>query len=270
MAFLTQGLFSHHARQRHVSPSENVSGGRVPQFDVFAFALNRDDGSAPRQHVVDCVEGPSTGEAGGADGAQSRARGSSRPTRGSTRGLTENSADSQRRFIDLSGLSAAAAVAALAAARLHVVVDLNGFTTDERSELLVSKPAPVAMHAVGFPGTMAASFVPYALLDRHASPPRSRAAMSERLVLMPHCYQVNSHAQHEVVLPAPSTDLPAGKVLLVNFNQLYKMSSVAAALWCSALVTSPRTALWLLRNPADGERNLRAEIASCGGAQRAE
>ena len=54
------------------------------------------------------------------------------------------------------------------------------------------------MHAVGFPRTMGARFVPYMLLDRAAAPPRAAAALTERLVLMPHCYQVNDHRSYAV------------------------------------------------------------------------
>ena len=76
-------------------------------------------------------------------------------------------------------------------ARLHVLIDLNGFTTGERAELLALRAAPVQAHAVGYPGTMGAAFVPYMVLDRAAAPPAAARALTERLVLQPHCYQAS-------------------------------------------------------------------------------
>ena len=70
------------------------------------------------------------------------------------------------RFVDLFNNTFGAAAKRLRALHLHILVDLNGYTTHERAELLATQPAPVAMHAVGFPGTMGAKFVPYMLVDR--------------------------------------------------------------------------------------------------------
>jgi protein O-GlcNAc transferase len=144
---------------------------------------------------------------------------------------------------------------------------------------------------------MGASFAPYMLLDPFASPPNARDALSERLVLAPHCYQVNDHARRSdahraqaspeaattalddtfaygLTTAAAAADVPAlgftgrtlrrRRVRLVNFNQLYKVSPTAAEQWCAMLHRSPLTDLWLLALPADGESHLRAEFAACG------
>jgi protein O-GlcNAc transferase len=200
-------------------------------------------------------------------------------------------------IIDLAGTSAAAD--RIASLGLDVLIDLNGYTTDERAELLAMGLAPVVMHAVGYPGSMGASFVPYMLLDRYAAPPlataRAREALSERLVLQPHCYQVNDHGRHPLPpshaqqlqpqqpqqpqpqqqpqqqqQPPPPQQPPSSqRPILINFNQAYKLSRVAGELWCAALLRSgPDSRLWLLRQPDDAEPFLRAELAACGVHER--
>ena len=67
---------------------------------------------------------------------------------------------------------------------------------------------------------------------------------------------------------SPRDDGGSSRLLLLNFNQLYKVSEAAAALWCGVLVASPRSAMWLLRQPADGEPHLRVELAACGVSSR--
>jgi protein O-GlcNAc transferase len=184
-------------------------------------------------------------------------------------------------IIDLAGTSAAAD--RIASLGLDVLIDLNGYTTDERAELLAMGLAPVVMHAVGYPGSMGASFVPYMLLDRYAAPPlataRAREALSERLVLQPHCYQVNDHGRHPLPPSHAQQQQPqqpqqqqppsSQRPILINFNQAYKLSRVAGELWCAALLRSgPDSRLWLLRQPDDAEPFLRAELAACGVHER--
>ena len=243
MGFLTLGMLEEHAAP---------SAGRPRDFDVYALALSPEDGSGWRSRFVDAVNGGARGKGGKGGGNGDR-------------------------FIDLSGdldpLTAARKIRRLG---LHLIVDLNGYTTDERSDILALRPAAVATHAVGYPGTTGAAHVPYIVLDRVAAPPNTRAALTERLVLQPHCYQVNDHQRlppHERVSSeayelgggdGAAGRAAAGRPLLVNFNQLYKVSRAAAEVWCGALARLPRAALWLLRHPADGESFLRAEAAACG------
>jgi predicted O-linked N-acetylglucosamine transferase (SPINDLY family) len=61
--------------------------------------------------------------------------------------------------------------------------------------------------------------------------------------------------------------LPADKVVLCNFNQLYKIDPPVFAAWLRILQRAPNTVLWLLRFPAAGESNLRQVIAAAGIAQ---
>ena len=257
MAFLTRGLFEHIAGD---APTRGGRRRRRRALDVWAFSLNADDGSEWRRSIEESVADAARDEGGGGGDDD-----------GGGGGGGEGG-----RFVDLSAnLEADAAAARLRAAGLHALVDLNGFTTHERSELLALRPAPVAMHAVGFPGTMGARFVPYMLLDRAAAPPRAAAALTERLVLMPHCYQVNDHRSYAVEVreaaaaaAAAATAAAAaarrGGATLVNFNQLYKLTPTALRAWCGVLGAAPRASLWLLAQPADAAAHVWREAAACG------
>ena len=68
---------------------------------------------------------------------------------------------------------------------------------------------------------------------------------------------MNSHQLYPVQRLKGSRDLTAQGaearlpgLLLVNFNQLYKISRLAFGLWCSVLARSPRANIWLLVRPA--------------------
>ena len=104
------------------------------------------------------------------------------------------------------------------------------YTTDERAELLAMGVAPVVVHAVGYPSSMASSFVPYVLLDRYAMPPRARDAFSERMVLQPHCYQANDHRRTPPPLPSSSSSSSSSESD-ASIGTLSALSTKSATAW---------------------------------------
>ena len=72
------------------------------------------------------------------------------------------------------------------------------------------------------------------------------------------------------VLPsmARSTyDLPDDVFVYCNFNQLYKIDPETFDTWCNILKRVPNSVLWLLRFPAVGEANVKAQAAANGVSQ---
>jgi predicted O-linked N-acetylglucosamine transferase (SPINDLY family) len=82
------------------------------------------------------------------------------------------------------------AAARMQADRIHVLVELNGWTSYARMGLVALRPAPVQASYLGYCATSGAPFLDYYLSDRIASPPFAQADFSEKLVLLPHVYQV--------------------------------------------------------------------------------
>ena len=305
MAFLTLGLFEELCRRAEAphATGREIEGDRGRWRSARRGALHDAGGAPVRVNAERGGAGSGVGSvvgAGGSSGLEVWTLSLSADDDSGWQPRFVHAAAAGRRFvnlseiIDLAGTSAAAD--RIASLGLDVLIDLNGYTTDERAELLAMGLAPVVMHAVGYPGSMGASFVPYMLLDRYAAPPlataRAREALSERLVLQPHCYQVNDHGRHPLPpshaqqqqpqqpqqqqpqqpqqQPPPPQQPPSSqRPILINFNQAYKLSRVAGELWCAALLRSgPDSRLWLLRQPDDAEPFLRAELAACGVHER--
>ena len=306
MAFLTLGLFEELCRRAEAphATGREIEGDRGRWRSARRGALHDSGGAPVRVNAERGGAGSGVGSvvgAGGSSGLEVWTLSLSADDDSGWQPRFVHAAAAGRRFvnlseiIDLAGTSAAAD--RIASLGLDVLIDLNGYTTDERAELLAMGLAPIVMHAVGYPGSMGASFVPYMLLDRYAAPPlataRAREALSERLVLQPHCYQVNDHRRHPLPpshaqqlqpqpqpqpqqppqqqqqQPPPQQPPSSQRPILINFNQAYKLSRVAGELWCAALLRSgPDSRLWLLRQPDDAEPFLRAELAACGVHER--
>jgi predicted O-linked N-acetylglucosamine transferase (SPINDLY family) len=188
-AHLAAGLFECHDRGR---------------FDTFAYAADRDDGSAMRARL--------------------------RAAFGHWRDVRE--------------LSDAQAADLVRKDGLDVLVDLKGHTRGTRLPVLAHRPAPVQLHYLGFPGTLASDGVDGTIVDAIVAP--SDEEFAERALRLPVCYQVNDHRR---VLPPSArredVGLPADAVVLACFNQAYKLTEPFVVTWLDFMHEMADAVLWL-------------------------
>ncbi|KAL8943125.1 MAG: hypothetical protein Q9216_001255 [Gyalolechia sp. 2 TL-2023] len=57
--------------------------------------------------------------------------------------------------------------------KIHVLVNLNGYTRGAKNEVFAARPAPIQMSFMGFAGTLGAEWCDYLLADRIAIPPQT-------------------------------------------------------------------------------------------------
>ncbi|MDF3933330.1 tetratricopeptide repeat protein [Pseudomonas citronellolis] len=149
---------------------------------------------------------------------------------------------------NLRELSDEAAARLIAEQRLHLLVDLKGFTHGARPGICARRPAPVIVNWLGYPGSLGhPRLADYLIGDALVSPPEHSACFSETLALLPHCYQSNDR---ERALPAPpsreAAGLPEHGLVFCNFNQLLKLNPSEFDHWCQLLNEVPGSLLWLL------------------------
>lgn len=186
-------------------------------------------------------------------------------------GLEEGSATRERlrrafdRFVDIRPASDADAARAIHAEGIDILVDLKGYTFHARPEILALRPAPVQVSYLGYPGTMGAPFIDYLVSDRFVTPHAHAAYYSERLVLMPHSYQVNDrHRPAGAVLSRAALGLAESACVLCCFNQSYKILPQVFAAWMRIMKDVPGSILWLLEWNASAPHNLRREAGRQG------
>ncbi|HET6620385.1 MAG TPA: tetratricopeptide repeat protein [Dongiaceae bacterium] len=150
------------------------------------------------------------------------------------------------RVIPIGGLSDAAAAHRIAAEGIAVAIDLKGWTTRARPQILAHRPAPVRVQWLGYPGSMGAPWIDYAIADHIVAPPGGEAEFSEKLVRLPHCYQPND--RNRVIGPVPTREacgLPENALVCCCFNQPFKITPAVFALWMDLLRAAPDAVLWL-------------------------
>ncbi|MEH6874535.1 MAG: tetratricopeptide repeat protein [Candidatus Competibacter sp.] len=193
------------------------------RFEIVGFGLRPDDGSEYRRDIVD-----------GCD-----------------------------RFVDLTELSHADAALRVAQERIHILVDMHGYTRFARPELFALRPAPVQVSFLGYPGTLGAEYVPYLIADQIVLPEESRPWFSECPVYLP-CYQVNNDEQPIAATGMTRTDagLPEDAFVYCCFNHPGKIEPETFGAWMRILMRVPGSVLWLLTD--DGADRLRQAAADRG------
>ena len=149
---------------------------------------------------------------------------------------------------------------------LDIAVDLKGYTQNARPGIFAAQAAPVQVNFLGYPGTMAAPFIHYLIGDEVVVPPEHRQHYDERVVFMPHSYQVNDatreHPSTELCPSRAALGLPEHGVVYCCFNNSFKITPAVFACWMRILTAVKESVLWLLGDNAMMEANLRAEAAS--------
>jgi predicted O-linked N-acetylglucosamine transferase (SPINDLY family) len=192
---------------------------------TFAYALDRDDASAMRKRLVDAFD----------------------------------------TWRDVRTLSDEAAAGTIARDRLDVLVDLKGHTHGSRIGILARRPAPLQLHYIGFPGTLAHGAIDAQVGDDVVVPPGDERHYAERVLRMPVCYQVNDRKRPlPPAMPRSAAGLPDDAVVLVSFNQTYKLSKPFFDVWLAALVRYPQAVLWLNVPHALARANLREAAMAAG------
>lgn len=169
-------------------------------------------------------------------------------------------------FRDLEAETDASAAALIAADGIDILVDLKGYTNQSRLGIQALRPAPVVVSWLGYPGSLGhPRLADYLIGDPVVTPLDHAAHYSERLALMPHCYQPNDSTR--AIGPRPSRrelGLPEAGVVFCSFNQSYKITRAMFELWRRLLQAVPGSVLWLLEPEAAAMQNLQAAAQARG------
>lgn len=198
------------------------------QFAVTGYSYGPDDGSALRKRIASAFE----------------------------------------RFVDLRDVPLAESIQKIVDDRIEILVDLTGFTQHARTEILASRPAPIQVNYLGYPGTMGADFVDYIMVDHFIVPADRQPFYNEKLVHLPGCYQVND-TQRTISPQVPTraeVGLPDDAFVFCSFNSNYKITPDTFDVWLRLLQQVPSSVLWLLESNRQAPINLRREAEKRGVA----
>ena len=170
------------------------------------------------------------------------------------------------RFLDVRGCSDLEAARRIREHEVDIAVDLKGFTGDCRPGILASRPAPLQVNYLGYPGTMGADFIDYIIADRWVIPPEQRCCYAEQVVYLPDSYQCtdDTRAIGTTVPTRIEAGLPARAFVFCSFNHTFKIVPEIFDIWMRLLKRVEGSVLWQLADHPVARRNLRAEAERRG------
>ncbi|HEV2269387.1 MAG TPA: tetratricopeptide repeat protein [Steroidobacteraceae bacterium] len=144
---------------------------------------------------------------------------------------------------------------------LDVAVDLLGFTARQRPGVFARRAAPVQVSYLGYAGTLGAAFMDYLIADRAVIPEDMRDYYTEKVVYLPHCFQVNDNTRSiaERLFTRGELGLPDDAFVFCCFNNIYKIQPAIFGSWMRILRRTPRSVLWLAGAGERAQANLAAE-----------
>lgn len=162
-------------------------------------------------------------------------------------------------FIDVRDAASDSVAAQIALMEVDILVDLKGYTRGARTSVLLRKPAPIVVNYLGYPGTMAQSAYDYVIGDPMVTPFAHSPYYTEKIVQMPHSYQVNDSSRVicERVSDRLAEGLPAEGFVFAAFNNCYKITPEFFDAWMRLLQRVPDSVLWLICEQVATRENLR-------------
>jgi predicted O-linked N-acetylglucosamine transferase (SPINDLY family) len=170
------------------------------------------------------------------------------------------------RFFEVMARSDKDIAALVREQEIDVAVDLNGYTKKGRLGVFAQRPAPVQVNYLGYPGTLGAGFMDYFIADSTLIPREHQQYYDEKIVYLPHSFQVNDSTKtiSERRFSRTELGLPEGAFVYCCFNNSYKITPDVFDIWMRLLQAVSESVLWLSGVNATAARNLRLEAKKRG------
>lgn len=169
-------------------------------------------------------------------------------------------------MIDITRMSDAEAASLVNRKGIGIFVNLNGFFGDMRQGVFARRPSPIQVNYLGFPGTLGAAYMDYLVADETVIPAASRRYYTEKIAVLPGCYQPNDRRRPiaDRVPTRADLGLPSDSLVFCCFNKNYKITPALFDVWMRLLVQIEGSVLWLIQDSQASADNLRREAMARG------
>lgn len=177
-------------------------------------------------------------------------------------------AESFDQFHDMRGKSDQEAAQIMRRLEIDIAVDLNNYSGMCRPGILAHRPAPVQASYLGYPSTMGADFIDYAIVDKFVLPDDQQKYWTEKFVYMPDSYLVHDTKTKRNMPHTPPTraeaGLPDNAFVFCCFNNAFKITPPVFQVWMRLLKAVEGSVAWLSSAGAPAQLNLRNEAERAG------
>ena len=149
---------------------------------------------------------------------------------------------------------------------IDIAIDLMTFTEKNRFGIFVKKCAPIQVNYLGYPGTSGSDCIDYIIADKILIPKENQKDYSEKVVYLPHTYQVNDPTKKisDKIFTKEELGLPKKSFVFCCFNKNQKITPSIFDLWMRILKKVDNSVLWLLSENEIFAFNIKKEAEKRG------
>ena len=142
---------------------------------------------------------------------------------------------------------------------VDIAIDLGGHTKNSRPKIFSYRAAPIQINYLGYPGTMGMSEMDYLVADPVLVPEAYRQNYSEKLIVLPNCYQANDTKRRisEAEFTYEELGLSKTGVVFCCFSSNWKILPDVFDSWMRILIAVENSVLWLFEDNSIAASNLR-------------
>lgn len=178
--------------------------------------------------------------------------------------ITETIRQGCDRFINIAAMTAEEAARKINADGIHIIIDLAGRTIGNALEALALQPAPIQAHFLGYPDTIGADFIQYAIADSWLINPEIAQSYTEDIIYLPHAFFTSPMEISSREMTRAEFGLPDNAFVFCCFNSHYKINPEVFDVWMRILRQIPQGVLWLTGGSEKLMANLRQAAQNRG------
>jgi predicted O-linked N-acetylglucosamine transferase (SPINDLY family) len=165
------------------------------------------------------------------------------------------------KFIDVSNMSDHEVALLSRSMEIDIAVDLKGYTKDNRAGIFALRCAPIQVSYLGYPGSTGANYIDYIIADETVIPEKMQIYYTEKIIYLPHCYQVNDSKRtiSSRLYSKKDFGLPDNEFIFCCFNNSFKILPATFNIWMNILKTVEKSVLWLIDDNPTSTNNLKKE-----------
>ena len=174
------------------------------------------------------------------------------------------------KFIDVSNMSDHEVALLSRKMGIDIAVDLKGYTKDNRAGIFALRCAPIQVSYLGYPGTTGVGYMDYIVADKTVIPEKMQRCYTEKIIYLPHCYQVNDSKRFISSKTFTKQDfgLPENGFIYCCFNNSFKILPPTFDIWMNILKSVENSVLWLIDDNPTATGNLKKEASIRGVSER--
>ena len=169
-------------------------------------------------------------------------------------------------FHDVTKLDSPALAKLIYQDEIDILIDLGGYTTFARPEVVALRPAPVQFNYVGYVESLGHGLVDYVITDVHVYPEGKTSYWHEAPIRMPHHVLPYDDQTCNSPTEASRADygLPEDAFVFCCLNNSYKIEPEVFDVWANILMAVPNSVLWIYEKNALTRMNILREAEARG------